>query len=156
MKITSCCTAATFVVAFLCLASESFGQRYLSEKKPDLSLISATVKREGTDQLNVIWSIKNTGDGTAADISDLVSLNVESSAKPNRAGEAHTWILRGNQLPLGNGKRELKPGETVSGSSLIACSAQDLVSLRVSLYIEQENYELKKENNSLVTLLVGK
>ena len=146
-------------IALICLFSTGnlFAQRYLSEKRPDLVLLGTSVKRVNTDQLNVIWSIKNVGEATATGIDNLVALNLESSNKPNRAGETHNWVSRGSGLALNTSKKELKPGEIVSGSSLVSCSAKDLVSLRVSLYIEQDNLavDVNKENNSIIAILIG-
>ena len=158
MKQTFSFSATTLIIALLCICNinKARAQRYLSEKRPDLVLTAVKVQKEGVDQLNVIWSIKNTGDATATEFDNLVALNVESSNKAVRAGVANDWVLRGNRLPLNISKKELKAGETISGSCLISCSAQDLVCLRVSIDLENEFYELQKGNNTLVTLLVGK
>jgi hypothetical protein len=144
------------LAALLCTSASAHAQRYLSERRPDLSLVSATVKRVDENHLNVIWSIKNVGDATAVNVDQLVALNLESSSKPNRTGEAHQWIARANAVPLVGAKKELKVNEITTGNCTIACSEKDLVSLRLSLYIEQDNYENRVDNNALITLLVGK
>lgn len=148
----------TLIVALLSIAgiNKSFAQRYLSEKKPDLALVSVTAKKEGYDQLNVIWSVKNVGDAPAKEFDNLVTLNVESSDKAIKAGVNPNWVPRGNRISLGSSKKELLPGETVSGSCWVPCAAQDVVCLKVSLDTDSSVQEIQKGNNSQVTQLVGK
>ncbi len=150
-------TTALALFASLFFSNTLAAQRYLTEKKPDLVLLAVTAKKEGIDQLNVIWSIQNQGDATALNIDKLIFFNVEGSTKPNRAGETHNWILTQNRLALNLSKQELKPGEIIKGNTLLPYIEQEnLVSYRVTIDVNDDFYELKRDNNSLVTLLVGK
>jgi len=158
MKLKFIFNAATLAVVLVSLfcTQQAVAQRYLTERRPDVVLLAASVKKVNADQLNVIWSIKNIGEATAVEFGNLVALNVETSGKANTTGEVHNWVLRGSRLPLNISKTELKVGETLSGNTLIPYIEQELVSLRLTLDFNDDFYELKKENNTIVTQLVVK
>lgn len=149
---------AAFLLCVFC-SSSIFAQRYLTERKPDLVLKSVSVKRSPADagQLLISYSIQNIGDETALEFNDVVGIRLESSNKLNQPGVLHNWVPQANRADLNTGKKELKPGETLTGSTLIPFIEQDnLISLRVSLDINNDFYESKKENNSLITAFIRK
>lgn len=132
-------------------------QRYLTERKPDLVLLAVTAKKEGVNQLNVIWSIQNQGDAPAQEVDKLLSFVLEGSTRPNKPGENHNWVLKQERVALNVSQPELKPGEILRGSTLLPYIEQEnLVSYRVTINVNDDFYESKKDNNTLVTQLVGK
>ncbi|GEM_PF-2759403 len=162
MKLHFSFSTSVLIIAFFCLAnlSETKAQRYLTEKRPDLALISATVKKNGTDQLNVIWSIKNNGDADAqllgANREPLVSYLIEGSGKKEARGVQHTWREVSRSIALECEKSVLKPGEVASGSFALPYIEQEsLVSYRFSLDPNNVLAELKKDNNSIIAVLIG-
>lgn len=152
--------APTLLLFFLAGLGNVNAQRYLSERKPDLTVVSTTIKKDGVDQLNVIWSIKNLGDADARLVGlnrePLVSYLVEGSNKKEAAGVAHQWREVSRNVPLVCSKEILKPGESVSGTFRLPYIEQEsLVSYRLSLETESALQEQKKENNSIIAILIG-
>jgi CARDB len=158
MKLKSFSSTATLIlIATLFLGNNLLAQRNLPEKKPDLVLLAVSVKKESTDQLNVIWSIQNQGDVAALEVDKLLSFIIEGSNKPNSPSANHIWEPKLGRVALNLSKTELKPGEILRGNTILPYIEQEnLVSLRVSIDVNDDFYELKKDNNTLVTQLVGK
>jgi hypothetical protein len=146
------------VSMLLALGSQhAFAQnRFVAGKKPDLVLQSVAAKKEGSDKLNVTWTVKNVGDAPVKEFDNLVTLNVESSDKAIKAGVTQNWAPRGNRISLGSSKKEILPGETVSGNCWVSCATQDVACLKVSLDTGDIEQETQKGNNIQVTQLVGK
>lgn len=125
----------------------------------DLRFISLKASKQRNGLVSYAWSIRNDGSKTVqlTDLkgNPLVSYAVEGSSKREPFDNADFQLVQEN-VPLNCGKRELKPGETATGTFTLP-SQKELASYRVSVmnsllpYIEQENLR----TNSIIAILIG-
>lgn len=147
-------SALALILTFSC--SSAFAQSSTG-KKPDLVTTSLKLQRLSKTELNVIWTIRNAGDGDArlVDLNrqPLVSYLVEGTGKREITAGTQ-WALVSNNVPILSEKTVLKPGESVSGSFSLPYVEQDnLVSYRFQLDPINVVEELKKENNTFISRL---
>ncbi len=149
-------------MAFVCFAllfePSAFSQDG-SELKDDLHFVSLKATKQRNGLVSYAWSIRNDGAKTIQLTdpkgSPLVSYAVEGSSKREPFDNADFQLVQEN-VPLNCGKRELKPGESVSGTFSLP-AVKDLVSYRLSLvdpalgYVEQDNLK----TSSIIAVLIG-
>jgi hypothetical protein len=160
MKSTSFSIAKLLaLICFAMLFMQSAFSQEDGELQDNLRIVSLKATKQRNNLVSYAWSIRNDGQKTAALVdtkgNPLVSYAVEGSSKREPFDNADFELVQEN-VPLNCGKRELKPGETVSGSFTLPAT-KDLVSYRVSLvdpllpYIEQDNLR----TNSIMVIAVS-
>ncbi|MCC6726305.1 MAG: hypothetical protein IT258_17490 [Saprospiraceae bacterium] len=147
------------LVCFAMLFAQSAFSQEDGELQDNLRFVSLKATKQRNGLVSYAWSIRNDGSKSVplTDLkgNSLVSYAVEGSSKREAETNADFQLVQEN-VPLNCGKRELKPGETASGSFTLP-SQKELVSYRVSVmnallpYIEQENLR----TNSIIAILIG-
>lgn len=158
MKILMFNSTAAILAAFIGLTATLSAQS--GSRTPDLVITACKVQKTAKDELNVIWSITNRGTADAqllgANNEQLVSYQVEGSSKKEAAGVRHTWQTLVNTGSISTDKKILKPGESLSIQSILPHVEQDnLVSYRVTLTTDRLQTDGKKDNNSIIAILIG-
>ncbi|MBK8565886.1 MAG: hypothetical protein IPN76_21720 [Saprospiraceae bacterium] len=159
-----------FILLCCCLAMATMAnaQRYLSEKTPDLALVSCTSKWLNKEQVSVTWTVRNDGTAncplTGKNGESLVPLIIDgTSNKTADAAASNDWkSLLSPDEAIYMKYGDLRPGETATGSFVFKVNEgvwnheEQLVSYRVTLDTDNiGTKELNKENNVYVGL-VGK
>jgi CARDB len=157
---------ATLLLIAIAMQTAS-AQRYLSEKTPDLALVSCTSKWLNKEQVSVTWTVRNDGTAicplTGKNGEGLVSLNVDGTFSKTADAASNDWrslVSPDEAIYMKYG--DLRPGETATGSFVFKVNEgvwnheEQLVSYRVTLDTDNiGTKELNKENNVYVGL-VGK
>jgi hypothetical protein len=161
MKSSSFSIASFFLLVFFFSTSLSTKATAQDGDKvmEHLGFVSLKATKLKNGLVSYAWSIRNNGPQTIQLTdpkgSSLVSYAVEGSSKREPFDNADFQLVQEN-VPLNCGKRELKPGETASGTFTLP-SQKELVSYRVSVmnallpYIEQDNLR----TNSIIAILIG-
>ncbi len=147
------------LVCFAMLFAQSAFSQEDGELQDNLRFVSLKATKQRNGLVSYAWSIRNDGSKTVplTDLkgNPLVSYAVEGASKREAETNADFQLVQEN-VPLNCGKRELKPGESVSGTFTLPAT-KDLVSYRLSLvdpavgYIEQDNLR----TNSIIAILIG-
>ena len=158
MKSTSFSIAK--VLALFCFAilfSQTAFSQEDGELQDNLRIVSLKATKQRNNLVSYAWSIRNDGSKILPLVdpkgNPLVSYAVEGSSKREAETSVDFELVQDN-VPLNCGKRELKPGESVSGSFTLPAK-KELVSYRLSLvdpvrgYIEQDNLK------SITAILIG-
>jgi hypothetical protein len=159
MKSTSFSIAKLLaLICFAMLFMQSAFSQEDGELQDNLRFVSLKATKQRSGLVSYAWSIRNDGSKSVplTDIkgNPLVSYAVEGASK-REALDSDFQLVQEN-VPLNCGKRELKPGESVSGTFTLPAT-KDLVSYRLSLvdpavgYIEQDNLR----TNSIIAILIG-
>lgn len=160
MKSTILGSASALLLALLCLSASTTLSAQRGLKAPDLVISSCKIQKASTNELNVIWSITNKGDAEAqlvgANREPLVSYVIEGSDKKDAPGVRHNWRRVGEEHALNCEKTVLKPGESVTVRlSLPYIEQENLVCYQVNLETDQIIADAKRENNSIIAILIG-
>jgi hypothetical protein len=138
--------------------STLFAQSSINNKNEkesyDLALVSCVAVWGDKGTVTVTWTVRNDGQATCPLIGkreeSLVSYIVDGSSEKSTAANANDWSRLADSSPLVCLKKELRPGDTATGSFTFNVSDQkkELVSYKVTLSSEWAGcVDINKENN---------